>query len=174
MKRKIGFLPGLVAVVMMLVGCTSTEHLGRFTVISSKNVELSRLGEMTKHAESQKTGNKDLNLKIFWFIQTRRVSQSYELENALDSVIEKVPGGVALVDAQLSVYDKKGFLGFTRRWGYIFEGTVLVDPEITGANQAKLEELAPDGQLYGINNGDNGEITFVDEATFNKLVASVK
>ena len=174
MKRKMGLLTGLAVVVMVLVGCTSTEALGRFTVISSKNVELSRLGEMTRHAETQKTGNKDLNLKIFWFIQTRRVSKSYELENALDSVIEKVPGGVALLDAELSVYDKKGFLGFTRRWGYIFEGTVLVDPQITGANQAKLEELAPDGKLYGINSGDNGEITFVDEATFNKLVASVK
>lgn len=174
MKRNAGLLAGLIAVVMMLVGCTSTEHLGRFTVISSKNVELSRLGDMTKHVKSQKTSNKDLNLKIFWFIQTRRVSRSYELENALDSVIEKVPGGVALVDAQLSTYKKTGFLGFTKRWGYIFEGTVLVDPQITGANQAKLEELAPDGNLYGINNGENGEITFVDEATFNKLVASVK
>ena len=92
----------------------------------------------------------------------------------MDNVINGIPGGVALVDAKLSVYDKNGFLGFTRRWGYIFEGTVLVDPEITGTNQAKLEELAPDGNLYGINNGENGEITFVDEATFNKLVASVK
>ena len=97
MKRNAGFLAGLVAVVMVLVGCTSTEALGRFTLISSKNVELSRLGEMTKHAESQKTGNKDLNLNIFWFIPARRVSQSYELENALDSVIEKIPGGELLL-----------------------------------------------------------------------------
>ena len=90
----------------------------------------------------------------------------------MDNVINGIPGGVALVDAKLAQKKKKRFTN--RYWGYIFEGTVLVDPQITGTNQAKLEELAPDGQLYGINNGDNGEITFVDEATFNKLVASVK
>lgn len=94
------------------------------------------------------------------------------MENALDNVINGIPGGVALVDAKLAHITKKRFTN--RYWGYIFEGTVLVDPQITGEDQAKLEELAPDGNLYGINNGENGEITFVDEATFNKLVASVK
>ena len=117
------------------------------------------------------TSNKQLNAK-FMFWNYRKVSENYQLENALDNVINGIPGGVALVDAKLAHITKKRFTN--RYWGYIFEGTVLVDPEITGANQAKLEELAPDGNLYGINNGENGEITFVDEATFNKLIASVK
>ena len=174
MKRKVGLLAGLAVVVMMLAGCTSTEALGRFTIISSKNVELSRLAEMKRHHETLKTDNKSLNLKVFWFIQTRRISQSYELENALDAVVEQVPGGIALVDAQLSYYRKRGFLNFTHRWGYIFEGTVLVDPQVSAAAQAKLEEIAPDGNLYAVNSEDTGEITFVDEATFNKLIASTK
>lgn len=174
MKRNVGLLAGLAVVVMVLAGCTSTEALGRFTVISSKNVELGRMGEMMQHHKTLKTGNKDLNLKIFWFIQTRRISQSYELENALDAVVEQVPEGIALVDAQLSTYKRTGFLGFTKRWGYIFEGTVLVDPQVSAAAQAKLEEIAPDGNLYAVNSEDTGELTFVDEATFNELIASAK
>lgn len=174
MKRRIGLLAGLTAVVLVLAGCKSSEALGRFTIISSKNVELSRLGEMTRHHEVSRTHNRDLNLKVFWFVRARRVSQSYELENALDSVIERIPGGIALVDAQLSMYRSKGFLLFTDRWGYIFEGTVLVDPQVSATAQAKLEELAPDGNLYAVNSGDTGELTFVDEATFNELVASAK
>ena len=174
MKRNVGLLAGLAVVVMMLAGCTSTEALGRFTIISSKNVELSRLAEMTRHHEDLSTDTKSLNFKVFWFIQTRRISQSYELENALDAVVEQVPGGIALVDAQLSYYRKRGFLNFTHRWGYIFEGTVLVDPQVSSAAQAKLEEIAPDGNLYAVNSEDTGELTFVDEATFNELIASAK
>ena len=182
MKRKMGLLAGLVAVVMMLVGCATTrEDLGRFTIISSKNIDLSRLSEMRKATHNpllgdtreriSQTSNKQLNAK-FMFWNYRKVSENYQLENALDNVINGIPGGVALVDAKLAHITKKRFTN--RYWGYIFEGTVLVDPQITGEDQAKLEELAPDGKLYGINSGDNGEITFVDEATFNKLVASVK
>ena len=173
MKRNAGFLAGLVAVVMMLVGCATTrEDLGRFTIISSKNIDLSRLSEMRKATHNPvSTSNKQLNAK-FMFWNYRKVSEGYQLQNALDNVINGIPGGVALVDAKLAHITKKRFTN--RYWGYIFEGTVLVDPQITGEDQAKLEELAPDGNLYGINNGDNGEITFVDEATFNKLIASVK
>lgn len=168
-------LPAALAAMALavLAGCSSTEALGRFTIISSKNVELGRLGEMTRHHEILQTDNKNLNLRVFWFVRARRVSQSYELENALDGVVEQIPGGIALVDAQLSYYRKRGFLNFTQRWGFIFEGTVLVDPRITGG-QARLDELAPNGSLYAVSDGDTGEVTFVDEAAFNELVASVK
>lgn len=182
MKRKMGLLAGLAVVVMVLVGCATTrEDLGRFSIISSKNIDLSRFHEMKKATHNpllgdtreriSQTSNKQLNAK-FLFISYRKVSENYQLENALDNVLHGVPGGIALVDAKLAYITKRRFTN--KYWGYIFEGTVLVDPQITGANQAKLEELAPDGKLYGINSGDNGEITFVDEATFNKLVASVK
>lgn len=174
MKRRFGLVAGLAIAMVMLVGCTSTEQLGRFTIISSKNADLSRLGEMVRNHEVSATHKKDLNLKIFWFIQTRKVSESYELENALDAVIEQIPGGVALVDAQLSTYESTGFLWFSKRWGYIFEGTVLVDPRVTGENQAKLNEIAPDGNLYAVNIDNTDEVKFVDEKTFNDLVASIK
>lgn len=182
MKRKVGLLAGLAAVVLVLAGCATTrEDLGRFSIISSKNVDLSRLGEMRKATENplfgdtrariSQTNNKQLNAKFMWWYY-RRVSENYQLENALDNVINGVPGGIALVDAKLAHIEKRRFTNFYH--GYIFEGTVLVDPQITGEDQAKLDALAPDGNLYGIIAGDTGELTFVDEATFNELVASAK
>ena len=47
-------------------------------------------------------------------------------------------------------------------------------PDPSQAAQAKLEEIAPDGNLYAVNSEDTGELTFVDEATFNELIASAK
>ena len=77
MKRNAGFLVGLVAEVMVLVGCATTrEDLGRFTIISSKNIDLSRLSEMRKATHNpllgdtreriSQTSNKQLNAKFMF------------------------------------------------------------------------------------------------------------
>lgn len=105
------------AMGLAFTSCSSVEDLGRFTIISSKNVDLSRLGEMKRSAETTRT--KKLNAK-FLFIRTKKISDTYIMENALDNALEKIPGAVAMVDAKLYDYQKKGFLGITKKWGLCF------------------------------------------------------
>ena len=144
-----------------LSGCasTTTEELGRFTVISSKNVDLSRLGEMQRFPE--RTETKRFNTKVLFI--THKISDSYVLENALDSALESIPGAVALVDAKISYYTKGGF---SKKWGYKFEGTALVDSNILGSTELPAEN----DTLFIISDEDTSVISFVSETDFNAAI----
>ena len=105
--KKILILATMAALAMGLVGCSSmdVEDLGRFTVISSKNVDISRLGEMQRSAEKAVT--KNLNAKGLLIRNKKLDEEHYALENALDSALEQIPGAVALIDAKVQYVHKK-------------------------------------------------------------------
>lgn len=86
MKKFLG-LASAALLAGFLIGCSSTnvEELGRFTIISSKNVDLARLGQMQRSSEKVET--KKFNAKGA-FIKDATLSENYQLENALDSALE--------------------------------------------------------------------------------------
>ena len=151
---------------LSFAACTSVEDLGRFTVISSKNVDLSRLGEMQKFAGKSET--KKYNAR-FLFIRYSKISDNYILENALDSALETIPGAVALVDAKVQYYKKTGFLGITGKWGYKFEGTALIDTDVVGEANLPSENET----LFIIKDEASNEIAFVTESEFNEKLSEM-
>lgn len=105
----------------LLSGCST--RLTDFTVISSKNVELSRMGEYQRVNKRVKGVD---TVHIISFIPTGMYPNA---KNALDRAIQSHPGGVALVDG---VITRKYFyipLIYGRDW-YEVEGSVLVDPTL--------------------------------------------
>ncbi len=157
----IGMLILLVSVTVFISSCTTTkvEELGRFTIISSKNVDISRLGEMKR--SSTKVETKRLNAKGI-FIKNVTLSENYQLENALDSALEQIPGAVAMVDAKVEYFYYKGF-GKTQ-WGYKFEGTALIDPSLISSDTA----LEQNDTIYFLSQGKNA-ITFITEEEYRRF-----
>lgn len=95
------------ASVLIFSGCTT--RIGDFTILSTKNVEYSRLGEY-EVVKSRATGE---DMKT-WTVAS--------MEEAVDRAIESVDGGVAMSDATVEVV--QGFFSS----GFRIEGNVIVDP----------------------------------------------
>ena len=120
----------LVAVALTLGGCVS--RLGAFTVLSTKNIDWSRTQEYVR--SNKKTDGKDI-CHIIIFIPTKG---TVTIEDAVDDAIEKVPGGVALVDA---VVRRKSFYipYIYGQNGYKVEGSVLIDPKLAEIAEGDVE-----------------------------------
>ena len=165
--KKILILATMAALAMGLVGCSSmdVQELGRFTVISSKNVDISRLGEMQRSAERAVT--KNLNAKGLLIKNKKLDEDHYALENALDSALEQIPGAVALIDAKVQYVHKKS-MG-KKQWGYYFEGTALIDSSTVGKN----DTLSENDTICFISNEETGETTLISEEELNDLIAKM-
>jgi hypothetical protein len=108
---------------LAMAGCTT--RIVDYTLLSTKNVDLSRAGTF-KRGPNRITGV-DSQL-IILLIPNRGPAN---LKAAVDDAIESVPGAVALVDGVV----------YTRNWDAILvgenaiiaEGTPLIDPSIPGA-----------------------------------------
>ena len=157
----IGMLVVLVGISVLISSCTTTkvEELGRFTIISSKNVDISRLGEMKR--SSTKVETRRLNAKGL-FIKDVMLSENYQLENALDSALEQIPGAVAMVDAKVEYFYHKGF-GKTQ-WGYKFEGTALIDPSLAGTETS----LSENDTIYFLSKGKDN-IALISEEEYRSF-----
>ncbi len=163
MKKNV-FIGTLLLAILTLSSCVTTnEDLGRFTVISSKNVDLSRLGDMQRFPERTETTK--FNTKILFI--TKKISDSYVLENALDSALETIPGAVALVDAKVSYYTRKRL--FSSKYGYRFEGTALVDSNSFGM----INEIQGNDTLFILSSDDGKNIAFVTEQEFNNALSDM-
>lgn len=111
----------LFVVGLILVGMSACTHrLVDFTIISSKNVDLSK-------AATFKRGNQRVEgvdkAYIIIFIPTGFP----EVKQAVDNAIEKVPGCVALVDGVISQTAWYFLIGYN---GINVEGTPLIDPSL--------------------------------------------
>ena len=105
----------------LLVASCSTR-LTDFTVISSKNVEISRGAEF-KRGRERVTGTDVKHVIIV--IPTGRP----DVKQALDRAIESTPGAIALVDGVISFHSWFVPLVYGRQW-YEVEGTPLIDPKL--------------------------------------------
>ena len=120
MKRVMITVVGLCLFGVFLTGCTT--RMTDFTVLSTKNVDLSKMASYQRGATRVK--GEDI-VYIIIFIPTG-VPNTKE---AIDRAIEQVPGAIALVDGVLY---QKGWWFIIGQSGFIVEGTPLIDPAVTG------------------------------------------
>ena len=167
MKKILGFVGAAVLFAASFAGCSSmqVEELGRFTIISSKNVDLSRLGQMQRSTE--KVATQKFNAKGA-FIKDVTLSENYQLENALDSALEQIPGAVAMIDAKVEYFHSKSF--GKEQWGYKMEGTALVDTSLVGENAAVPEN----GTIYFVSDESTGKVTLLSETEYNNFLATLE
>jgi len=111
----------LAVAVLTLLGVGCDQRIADFTVISTRNVDLSRMGEYEKSAV--RVRGKDY-IPLFLFFGTDR---DPDLKEAIDDALNEVPGAVALIDGVI----------YKRDWWFIFgedsliiEGTPLIDPKV--------------------------------------------
>lgn len=114
----------LLIFVMLNTGCTI--RLFDFTVLSSKNVDLSRMGEYERSGKRVK--GKD-SAHFIIIIPTGIPN----MKEAIDRAIESVPGAVALVDGV--AYSKFFWAILYAQESYIFEGEALIDPDLASAQE---------------------------------------
>ncbi len=141
MKRRITSAIMVVLVSTLLVSCTN--RILDFTVVSSKNLDLTKGASFVK-GKSRVTGE-DL---AHWIIVIP--TSEVNIKEALDRAIESTPGCVALLDGV--IYEK--FWYFPYVYGQqvvIVEGTPLIDPSLTILEKAYptygMIELSNDGEL---------------------------
>lgn len=141
MKRRITSAIMVVLVSTLLVSCTN--RILDFTVVSSKNLDLTKGASFVK-GKSRVTGE-DL---AHWVIVIP--TSEVNIKEALDRAIESTPGCVALLDGV--IYEK--FWYFPYVYGQqvvIVEGTPLIDPSLTVIEKAYptygMIELTTDGEL---------------------------
>ncbi len=92
-----------------------------FTIISTKNVDLSKAGTFTR-GKTRNEG-KDIAHMILYFPMGRP-----SMKEAIDRALEKTPGAVALVDGV--VYSKGWWAILYGQDILVVEGTPLIDPSL--------------------------------------------
>lgn len=115
-KKVKGFIA--TGLLLSLMGCTM--RLVDFTIISTKNLDLSRAASFER-AKSRVEGEDSAMIIIF--IPTGMPS----IKEAVDRAIEGVPGAIALVDG---VVTQKYFWFIFGQTSYVVEGTPLIDSSL--------------------------------------------
>lgn len=111
----------LVAALAALLCTGCATRLLDFTIMSSKNVDLSRAGTFER-AKSRSEGE-DM---VHWIISIPLGVPN--AKEAMDRAIESVPGAVALVDGVITS-EFWWFLIYGQQ-RYVVEGTPLIDPQL--------------------------------------------
>lgn len=153
----------LLIATAIVAGCTS--RVTDFTIISTKNFDLSRASEFQRadvRAEGVDTKH------IIVFIPTG-VPNAKE---AIDRAIEQVPGGVALLDGVLSVHHF--YIPFLYgQSSYIVRGTVLIDPALVRADQldddTMILALDEQGSMLDTRHLTEAEIAELKELAQNAI-----
>ena len=111
-----------------------TQRLVDFTIISSKNIELSKMGTFER-ANTRVEGTDSRPIIVI-------VPLGYpDGKEALDKAIESYPGAVALVDG---VFTYKWFYipYIYGKYKYVIEGTPLYDPALKASLNKNLDNYS--------------------------------
>lgn len=109
----------LTMIFSLLFGCT--QRMVDFTIISTKNVDLSR-AETFQRGKMRIKGEDVAHMILYFPIGTPNIKQ------AIDKALQSIPGAVALVDGV--VYYKSWWAILYGQLIYIVEGTPLIDPSV--------------------------------------------
>jgi len=105
------------------IGCAT--RLADFTIISTKNIDLSR-GADFKRGPTRVEGEDKISIIIFIPTGTPNIKQ------AIDKAIQSVPGAVALLDGVIT--QKSFWIPYIYgECSYVVEGTPLIDPKLITA-----------------------------------------
>jgi hypothetical protein len=145
------------AVIASLVVTGCTQRFVDYTLLSTKNVDLSKAGTFTR-GPNRVTGLDSRYIIIF--IPT---GGAPHLKTAVDRAIESVPGAVGLVDGVVSA---RGWWFIIGENAIIVEGTPLIDPSLPGAHASLQAD-----RMVGFFNPNTGkqETKAVDKATFQEI-----
>lgn len=111
----------LAVMALILSGCAT--RLVDFTIISTKNLDLSKAATFQRGG-ARITGEDVAHIIIIFPTGTPNMKE------AIDNALEKVNGAVALVDGVL--YSKSFYIPWIYgQSSYIVEGTPLIDPSLT-------------------------------------------
>ncbi|MBM4403199.1 MAG: hypothetical protein FJ042_02245 [Candidatus Cloacimonetes bacterium] len=146
----------LIAIVFALLLSACVTRLVDFTIISTKNIDLSRASTFQR-AGSRITGEDAVHIIIILPTGTPNMKE------AIDKALESVNGAVALVDGVL--YSKFFYIPYIYgKSAYIVEGTPLIDP------QRADSEIPPGYYLLALNEaGNKYELNEVTEAEYNRI-----
>ena len=106
--------------VLLLSSCS--QRMLDFTIVSTKNVDLSKASTFTR--SKTRTEGTDIVHLIIYF-----PTGIPNMKEAIDRALEKVPGAIALVDGV--VYHKYWWALVYGQHMYVVEGTPLIDPSLT-------------------------------------------
>ena len=158
----------------VLTSCTSEGQrtLGRFSIISSRNIELTKLAEMNRCLDKTATSERSVKL----LMSSKQLSDSYAMENALDDALAKIPGAIALLDAKLTYVFEKQFS--KEVGGYVFEGYALIDPALI--SDETLSSVPPTipvtrephSYFFIPSEADENDFVSVSEEEFNAKLLS--
>lgn len=145
---------------------TSCSHrLIDFTVISSKNVDLSQMAKFQRGSQRVEGIDK---VHIILFIPTGTPNA----KEALDKAIESIPGAVALVDGVIT--QKFWWIPYIYGQSYfVVEGTPIINPEIVSNidSQSKcnymVATLDEKGNFENLNYVSEDEYYIIKEKTIN-------
>jgi hypothetical protein len=117
----------MIALLILLVIITSCSTFRTdFSIISSKNIELSNAAKFTRANFRVEGVDKTYIIVII-------PTGTPNLKEAIDRAIEQVPGCVALVDGVLSF--KQFYIPYVYgEYCYTVEGTPLIDPEFSSTD----------------------------------------
>lgn len=136
----------------MLTSCSS--RLLDFTLISSKNVDLSKASHYVKGQNRVRGEDK---VHIVLIIPTGVPN----LKEAVDKAIESVPGCVALLDGV--IYEKGWYVLLYGQSGFIVEGTPLIDP--TSASRSDIPSY---NKVELDRNGNVKSVAQISEEDYQK------
>jgi len=146
----------MISLVVLLTACTT--RLLDFTVVSSKNIDLSK-ADSFERGKSRVEGVDAAWIIIF--VPTGIPN----MKEAIDRALEKVPGAVALVDGVVS--SKFLYFLLAAQSAYVVEGTPLIDPTLVQNGELESNymvcQLNKDGEVDSFN--------FVEEDEYNEVKA---
>jgi hypothetical protein len=110
------------SICVMFATASCVTRVTDFTVLSTKNVNLARMGEYQRQP-TRVTGADTKHIIIF-------IPTGFpDVKEAIDRAIESAPGGIALVDGVIR--HKWWYIPYIYgQESYVAEGTVLVDPNL--------------------------------------------
>jgi hypothetical protein len=164
MKKKDFFIGMLVVLAFMFLFTSCATRLGDFTLLATRNIEYSRMGEFNIGVD--RVSGKD----GLFFILGIKFKPSIDLEVAIENAIDKIPGCIALADVTLTVRNMNFLLWQTHT--YIVTGNAIIDPK-------RLSESGNDSNssshisLY-TEDGENYETRSLTEEEYNRYLLAMK
>ena len=132
-----------------------SQHIFDFTLVSTKNVDLSKAGTFMR-TNTRVKGEDGVYMVIYIPLGMPNV------KTAIDKAIESTPGAIALIDCV--VISKSWWAVLTGYTAYVVEGTALIDPSLVLNNEKS--------SIYGkIELDRNGEIKNIESLSSNEYLA---
>lgn len=131
-------LPVITLVTATMITSACTQRVADFTLLSTKNVDLSRAHEYVRGTNRVEGRDEEAVILIF-------STGIPDVKSAVDRAIESTPGAIALTDGVIHTeFFYIPLLGGSS--AYIVEGTPLIDPSISQPARSITPSLPPDSQ----------------------------